>query len=224
MLKAIQSPVLMRLFSTPTNNAPATLFALLRALSVRATRTTTSDLLTHHPDYPSLAAMSATLNALHVENMAVRLMADQLTEVPTPFVAHLTTNGGLFALVQTTERGIVQWWHTANGWQHQPIADFATNWSGTVLMAEASPMSGETDYLARRQQEWLKQARLPFLWSGLLTVAVAALWLLWQQTPLPTVPVLWALLLTKTVGTAVCGLLLAYTINQDNALLRWQNG
>jgi uncharacterized membrane protein len=210
----------MRLSAATTDNAPATLVALLQALRVRVTRTTTSELLTHHPDYPSLAAMSVTLNALNVENVAVQLTADRLAEVPTPFIAHLTTDGGLFALVQTMERGIVQWWHTTKGWQHQPIAEFAANWSGTVLMAEASATSGEADYPARRQQEWLKQARLPFLWSGLLTVAGAALWLLGQQIPLLNFPLLWTLLLTKAVGTGVCGLLLAYTINQDNALIR----
>ncbi len=210
----------MRLFSAPTDNAPATLFALLQALRVRATRTTTNDLLTQHPDYPSLAAMSATLTALRVENMAVRLTTDRFAEVPTPFVAHLNSEDGQFAFVKSTDRNIVQWWHTANGWQHQPMADFAANWSGTVLMAEASPTSGEIDYPARLQDEQLKQLRLPVLVVGLMLVAGAVLWLLNQQALPEPLPVLPGLLLTKTLGTVVCGLLLAYTLNQNNALIR----
>ena len=65
------------------------------------------DELLIHPDYPSLLSISDILTALNIENAAFRIDADELINVPCPFIAHTTLNDGDFILIHKISESTV---------------------------------------------------------------------------------------------------------------------
>src|SRR6266542_5687635 len=77
-----------------------------------------------HPDYPSLASITDTLDELNIENTAIQIEKENLHEVPVPFLAHLRSNGGEFEIVKNR-----------NDLEKQ-YPKFFERWSGVVVLVE----------------------------------------------------------------------------------------
>lgn len=83
--------------------------ALLHSLGVKVTNTTINERLINHPDYPSLLSVSDALNRWQVENMAVKVEKEKIEELPLPFLAHSTENGGTFTTVTKITADVVEY-------------------------------------------------------------------------------------------------------------------
>ena len=90
------------------------------------------DLFQSHPNYPSLFAITDSLDLLSIMNMAVKVPKEQLVELPDSFLAIF--NQGLVLVSKTdTEISIV----TEKGEkQDLSFTEFIASWSGVVIVIE----------------------------------------------------------------------------------------
>jgi ABC-type bacteriocin/lantibiotic exporter with double-glycine peptidase domain len=147
----------------PKENAVLATYQYLKAIGAKVSEETVEETLKNHPDYPSLLATSDALNEWNVENVAVKITPEQLLEIPTPFLAYLNSNGGIFALIKSIKNNKIEWIHTIKGTQRESIEDFNKNWNGVVLIAEANENSIEKNYAENHQKEIIKNLRTPII-------------------------------------------------------------
>lgn len=209
----------MALFDTiltaTDENATATLHALLRELQAKVTRATVRESLLHHPDFPSLLSLSDVLTDWKIDNTALQLNTiEQLRELPLPFIAHLHENGGWYVLVTALQGDAITYTDSTDGRKTELLTDFEKKWSGVILLAEADDNSGESDYATHRKQEILDELRAPFVWAGVLLLSLFVILSIAKDLTLSD----WFLLLTKTIGLVLSGLLVAKQIGAKNTL------
>jgi uncharacterized membrane protein len=90
------------------------------------------DLFLSHPNYPSLYAITDSLNLLSIENIAIKVPKEQLAELPDYFLAFYNSD---LILVSKTEVSINI--EADNGDKKSMSYDaFQTGWSGIVLAIE----------------------------------------------------------------------------------------
>lgn len=118
--------------------------------------------LQRHPQYPSMQSLSDTLQRWGFDNAALRLVPEQLAELPYPYIAHFRDQGGKFIGVldrkedrlRTTD-GLMENWIELDA--------FEKSWSGAVLLLEPKEKNGDLDYADKRKIEVLQSLRLPVL-------------------------------------------------------------
>ena len=197
----------------PETNAQDALIALLQRLRVRVTALAVRETLPQHPDYPSLLSLSDTLDEWKVENTALRLgNVEQLRELPTPFIAHLTRQGGWFVVVEQVEKGQITWYDPSDGRHTTSLDDFDKQWNGIVLLAEATEQSGEADFANHHKQERLHTARTALLIAGAIILLTLGLYQ-------ANAALLTGLILTKALGTIISVLLLIRQFDSQNPLV-----
>lgn len=99
-------------------------FKWLYHSGIKVSHTYLDHQLQSHPDYPSLASITDTLDELGIENMSLVVDKEKLDELPVPFLAHSPLNGGGFMVVNNIEEQIRQ------------DKEFEKNWDGIVVLAE----------------------------------------------------------------------------------------
>ncbi|GAB4031899.1 hypothetical protein GCM10028809_28930 [Spirosoma gilvum] len=184
-------------------------------MGVKVTRATVQESLERHPDFPSLLSLSDVLSDWQVESAALQLnTAEQFRELPFPFIAHLHKQGGWYLLVTALQGDLITYVDTAEGQRTESLADFEQQWSGVVLLAEASEQSGELEYATKRKQERLTGLRGPFVLGS-----IGLLFLLAVLSAAGTFSQLdWLWLFTKTVGLTLSILLVLKQLGNRNAL------
>ena len=200
-------------------NAFEALDQLLRLGQVKFTSLSLKNALWQHPDFPSLTALSDVLNDFKVPNLATRISPDRLADIPTPALAHLTTNGGSYAPIRKVGENI-EWLDTQRGWQTENLNEFIHKWEGVTLLAQPDQVSGEVDYTEQRQKEVIENLRVPFAVGALLLCFGMFIYHLTQQYNFGEHWRFYALIATKTLGTVISGLLVWYGIDSNNSFLQ----
>lgn len=190
------------------HNALNALFQLLKMSNVRVTRRGLTQLLDQHSDFPSMAALSDTLTELNVNNLATNLTANRLADVPLPALAHLQTNGGMFAPIRQITADRIEWFHTDKGWQMERLDNFLANWTGFTLLIEPTEASGERNYSHDRRTEQMARLRVPFIALSLCVCLGLVLGHIAQNIPFALSSPFYQLLLVKTAGLLVSGALI----------------
>lgn len=96
--------------------------------------------LESHPDYPSLKAVSNSLNDFSIKHRAFRLQQDQLKELEGPFLAHLLNGGNpVLALVEKQTDGTFEIITGEKPPEKVTPAQFIELWTGVVLLVETKP-------------------------------------------------------------------------------------
>lgn len=196
------------------DNAVAATYLYLRYIGAKVTEDTVEETLKYHPDYPSLLATSDALKEWDIENVSIKIKPEQLSELPTPFLTHLYTDGGIFALVKSIKADTIEWIHTKQGVKKEKIQDFLGKWDGVVLIAEANENSGEKNYKENKRKEFIENLRIPILWIG-TSLLIIGLFLFsftndWHYD---------LLLISKLAGVTVSGLLLWQNIDKNNPFI-----
>lgn len=201
-------------FTQAKDNAVAATYQYLKAIGAKVTEETVEETLKNHPDYPSLLAASDALNEWNIENVAIRVKPEQLSELPTPFLTFLNTNHGIFVLVKSIKDDAIEWVHTTEGIKREKTDDFLKKWDGVVLMAETKTDSGEKNFIENRKKEILNNLRIPLLLIGTSLLIINLFYLNfttdWHYN---------ALLFTKFAGIVVSGLLLWQSIDKNNPFI-----
>ena len=143
------------------HNSVAALQNLVKQLNVKVTNQKIENVLTENPDYPSLASISDSLNDWRVENLAVRLEPEDLTDVTFPVIAHMRPPVAAdpepdplqeegtscepeqkietprFVVVTSVDDEQAQFLDPENGWITETREAFLNQWNGILLLVDA---------------------------------------------------------------------------------------
>lgn len=110
-----------------------TISTWLSVLGIKVSGKYLKQQLQTHPEYPSMLCITDTLESLGIEHAAVQIEKEHLPEIPVPFLAHLTGNGGEWVMVKNRDN------------LDQQFPEFYERWKGTVLAAEKTKGWHNTD-------------------------------------------------------------------------------
>jgi uncharacterized membrane protein len=102
-----------------------TVFRWLKDSGIKISRRYLDELVKSHPDYPSLACITDTLDELGIENLSMIAGKEIVNELPVPFLAHSKRDGGSFILIRDSARQVTE------------DQEFLENWDGIVVLLEA---------------------------------------------------------------------------------------
>jgi uncharacterized membrane protein len=196
------------------NNFLDTFTLFLKQLKVPVTESSALEYLETHPDEGSMLAYSDALNHFKIENAAVRITQEDLTSLPTPFVAFSQIHGGTFSMVKNLTENTIEWFDTQKGWVKDKLENFTKTWSGVVLLAETDEKSGEKNYTTKRRDEILRNIRIPVAVS---LIAFIFLYFI-INAPLVSTPT-FILLGLKAIGMVISTLLFVKSIDNANSLV-----
>ncbi len=174
----------------------------LAAVAVKTTTTSLKDILLKHPDYPSLEAVADTLSEFNVENLAIRIGKEQLSEIPYPALCHLNIESGRFVVLESFENDHITYYDTAWGKNRKHIDAFSSElkWSGATLIMQANERSGDKNYKNNRKAEYRHRIG-NYILLGLLSILFLAPVIQLSLTPL-------LLYASKLLGGFFCFILL----------------
>jgi uncharacterized membrane protein len=206
------------LLSKQDNVTEAT-FSFVRKLGVKITRTAITNKIRNHIDYPSLNAVSDTLNSFNLTNYAVKINVETLPEVPTPCIAALNIDGGIFAVINDIKDDFVEWYHTTNGKQYETITSFAEKWQGVLLLAQANEKSGEINYFENKRKEMFTYLGRLLLYGNIITVFITIIFLSVIKSGILPLS-LFFIIGIKLLGVVITMLLLWQLLDSQNPLLK----
>lgn len=192
---------------------------LLKYLKIKITKTSLVKELQKHPNDLSLLAISDTLSHWHIANAAYRIGIYNLPALPLPFIAHVSSNGGEFVLIEKIGDHFVT--VSNEHFKNYQIdkVQFEKEYTGNVLVAEASPEAGEKDYKKKREEEIISDLRLPFILSGIVIVFLLTAWTHTFTIIAPT----WreiTLIMIKICGVITSILLLIHSVDDHNPFIQ----
>ncbi len=154
-----------------------------------------------HSDYPSMAAFTDILDDLSIDNAVYVVDGSNWSELPFPFLAHTSKNGGQFILVQKDDAGMLQ---KGGKLEH---------WEGVGLFAEKPSgwVNAEVDRINKGQR--LKRNTVLLLSCLLLGLAFLSIGndLTWQQV---------FLFLTSIAGFGLAVLILQKELGVSNVFMQ----
>jgi len=200
-------------------NSIATVSKLLNHFKIKVTKQTIRAEMELHPDYPSLLTISDVLKKWDVHNCAYQIETGDLHKVSCPFIAHLSTNGGEFVIVQSIDDEEVTISNEKWTGKRYKIMEFTKLYSGSILAVEPGVNAGEANYSQRRYQEILTSYRMPLLIiCGLATLFAG---IIWHTSYLSNFNwLIGTLTLLKCIGLATSVLLLTQSIDANNPLIQ----
>ncbi|MGX7667533.1 vitamin K epoxide reductase family protein [Flavobacterium pedocola] len=119
------------------------------------------DLYNSHPNYPSVYAVTDTLDVLSVENLALKIPKEQFDELPDSFLAHFETE---MVLVSKKDKMVEV--ETQSAKKRITTDAFIQGWSGMILAIEPNAATSESKI---QNATWIKYL-LPGL--ALLTLSM----------------------------------------------------
>jgi uncharacterized membrane protein/thiol-disulfide isomerase/thioredoxin len=204
---------------TDYQNADAAVIKLLKSLTVNIDPSVVVAEMERHPDYPSLLAVSDVLSSFNIENNAFRIQPDQLTDVPTPFIANTRMFNDEFVVVHKIEGDTVL--ASSGKWNKHKmnLQEFKDIFAGVVLTAEPAPPSLSGSKAVDTAPTTVASFKIPLVISGLVLVLISALVfntgyfenLTWQ---------ILLLTLFKSAGLITSILLLIQSIDSNNPLVQ----
>jgi len=167
---------------------------LLKKLGVKFTDSFFSETVRSHPYYPSLAVVSDVFLDYNIENEAIRVSYDDLLNIETPFMAHLTFKDGVFIVIEKVTEVEVSFYFERKSLRLLKKEDFLKTWDNIVFIAKTTPKSVEPDFKKHRQKELLEKLKIPAL------VSVVVLSFLSMLLLKPTTADYLPLFLAKIIG------------------------
>lgn len=197
------------------NNADATVTRLLKSLNLQVNTAEIIADLDKHPDYPSMLAISDVLNNFNVVNNAFRVTAEDLVNIPAPFIIHAHSNNGEFLVVQKINGS--DFFISGDKYDNKrtSLDELKKTFGGVVLVPE--PM--EKLASAFSLKKFLLNIKYQLLLMGALLVILSAF--IFNTSWLSNVTWASALLTAaKTAGLVTSILLLVQSINSNNPLVQ----
>ncbi|MFS4455520.1 vitamin K epoxide reductase family protein [Maribacter sp. 2304DJ31-5] len=182
------------------------LFELVKVMNWKITYSTIDDKLLQHPSYPSMFSITNTLSDLGIDNKAVKITAEQLKQLDTPFLAH--TNSEEIVLVTSVTDSTIHYFHPSNGYRENSMINFKKLWSPLVVLVDTNAKIEEKNYKKKKHRERLLWSRAPILITAFVPVMAI---LGYCAGP----GILSLLLLLKVLGLVVSILLVTKEINKD---------
>jgi uncharacterized membrane protein/protein-disulfide isomerase len=196
-------------------NADAAVALLLKNLGIHVPIEAIEAELEKHPDYPSLLAISDVLTNFNISNAAYRINAENLNQVPCPFIAHLRKGGGEFIVVNKLDTENVVYTND-KGKEKLKLNEFNKIFGGIVLTIEKD---GQSSTLQHKRK--LSFADFHFLAIIICAAIIMVTALLFHSSYLTNLT--WQrviLTIFKTSGLVTSVLLLIQSIDGNNPLVQ----
>lgn len=155
---------------------------LLKQLQVKVTNTTINKTILNHPDYPSILSISDALNTWHVENAAVSIENDILTELPLPFIA-FTRGNTAFVLITAIKDEKVFYLTKANKTSAKELSQFIKEFGGVVLLAQAGENAGEKNYRQKKKEQFKKKLGVSLCLTAIVVLLLTSMLLFINNNP-----------------------------------------
>lgn len=134
---------------------------LFRQFKAQVSKTTISNVLQQHPNYPSILSISETLNYWNVENVILNTSVEKLKELPLPFITLLKGNENIFITVTQVSDSYVSYYsHINKKLITQEHNKFITLWKPVVLLAEPDKPIIEKNFSLIKRKEVLKKIKV----------------------------------------------------------------
>ena len=207
--------IMLNLFKSKRSNSIAVVYHLLKILKVNANYESIKTYLESHPEFPSILAISDYLASISIKNQSfvVEKTGFELSDIITPFIAHLSLDGGKFIVLNNVSAANVYFIDEMSRKVTIPISDFLKIWTGVILLAEADQSSGEKGFKNNRRIILFKKLRIPAFIISTFTVFI-----LISNPSIFHWPFL-SLLAIKFIGTLLTCLLIAYNFTGEKSLL-----
>lgn len=194
----------------------------VNSLKIKVTKNTILDLLQSHPDYPSLLSISDTLKKINIETLALKIDNDQFLNLPLPFIAIQNDTNNSFIIVETIDSNIIRLKKDNGEILVLKTIDFLKTFEGTVLLAEVTEKSNETNYQQKKLFEVWHNLRFPIIYSFLFSLGLIQIYLKSGFNLYSTEDFFYiiALYFLFFIGFIVSSILLWYEFDQDNAALK----
>ncbi|WP_439487351.1 vitamin K epoxide reductase family protein [Algoriphagus sp.] len=188
---------------------------VLESLSVPFTQQFLKEKILTHPQYPSLLAISDTLEEYGVESMAAKLGADRLDDFPLPAIVQVSlADGSYFNVVTTVSENMISLFDEKGKQKDVSRLDFLKSWTGVSLLVEAGEDAAETEIKQKtRDQQIIKGVAavcgvslLSWLVFGIVENGISGLHLFY--------------FVLKLLGLFISGILLWYQQDKENPTLQ----
>ncbi len=126
------------------DNCLITCKRILESLKVPITGKFLKEKILTHPHYPSLLAISDTLEDYGVESMAAKLGPNRLDEIPLPGIVQVSlTDGSYFNVITAISENMVSIFDEKGKQKDVSRLDFLKSWTGVSLLVEAEEGAAE---------------------------------------------------------------------------------
>ncbi len=198
-------------------NTAKVLTKFISALDIPVTKQSIIEHLDKHPNADTVLAFSDVLDYYKVSNEAYQVSADQLSQIPVPFIAYLSDHR--FSVVTSYSDKYVKMQDEQLLRKKISTAEFHKVFNNYVLIAEKNNDSGEAGYVEKRKKEILENIRYPFAFSAFF---ILLMYFIYQQgTFIHSLNVsLGLLFFIKSVGIITSVLLLMQSINANNPFVK----
>ncbi len=106
---------------------------LLRRNNVAVEWSEFEEVLCSHPDYPSLLALTETLELYRIEYAALKINPEDMEANGFPFLAHLKEKQGNYVVVTGYRKGKVEYIDNKEGKKRENLGDFCARWEGVAV-------------------------------------------------------------------------------------------
>ena len=131
-------------------------------------------ILKEHPDFPSFLSFQYILHRMGKDSFAIHTSYEELTNIPSPFIAHVITNVDLFLFITKVTAESIQTIDEKGKIESISRKDFEDMWDGNILIMDNRP--GKISIpLKMKFSTIIKQIKYPML---ILCVAILFAYLL----------------------------------------------
>ncbi len=194
---------------------------LLSLLAIKHTSRYLKDSILSHPDHNSLLAITDTLDNYNIENLAVKIDAEKLTDMPLPCIVQVKAHGSaLFCVLDALSDTKVSYYDNNDKLTTIEKEAFLKIWTGVCLLVETTEASKEPDI-----EKKLADKRI-FNLLGLSVIFLLAFWIVFSfhnaTTSLSILSTIYTGIFTilKIIGLTVGIILLWFEIDQYNPTLQ----
>ena len=125
-------------------------------------------ILKEHPDFPSFLSFQYILHRMGKDSFAIHTSYEELTNIPSPFIAHVITNVDLFLFITKVTAESIQTIDEKGKIESISRKDFEDMWDGNILIMDNRP--GKISIpLKMKFSTIIKQIKYPML---ILCVAI----------------------------------------------------
>ncbi|WP_373549884.1 vitamin K epoxide reductase family protein [Haliscomenobacter sp.] len=201
--------------SNKQDNILETTFYLLRSiLDFQVSKQELKTLFLSHPSYPSLFSIHEVLKTYRVDNLCIQVPSEKLPDLPSPFIAHLKVDNGLFSIVEGINGDWVIRRDNENRKLEERIEDFLKIWSGAALIVDWQNIQRPKRSFLEKLNFFFAENKQDFARTGLiisLQIFISGLALVHPWLG-------YLLLIVKIFGIIICSILVLDQLSPQNQL------
>lgn len=193
------------------------LLSFLQSLKVPFTRRYLDNVISGLAGNNTLSAISDVLNShYNVENVCLLIDKNDIHKLDSPFLAQLELPFAPVVIVTDLRDGKLSCIYKNKRYREQ-LSSFLTKWNGTVLLAEPTENSMESNYWQNRLHSIIDQSRLPFFVVLFASLLFTYSRISFSDFTLDGINAV--LLILYGLGLGVCTLLVAHSIVKSGSFV-----